>query len=131
MPGNRLFTVKYSKVEALDEFKKHHGVNLPRSAFAYIGDIRNKSTWKMPYRNPDGTVDTSRIDKAVNYLLSPGGYRGVTVNDRSIPEAATPDVAKKLVKAYKEIDKWNEANCKPVERLEAYLKIKGISENEI
>jgi hypothetical protein len=41
-----------------------------------LGDIRNKGTWIAPYRNPNGSIDTKRLGHAVNYLLSPGGYRG-------------------------------------------------------
>ncbi|OIQ07567.1 hypothetical protein MTCOM_04160 [Moorella thermoacetica] len=131
LPSQAICIFKCSPTPSPNEFKKHHGVNLHYSCFAYVGDLRDKSTWKMPYRNPDYTVDTGRIDKAVNYLLSPGGYRGVTVNDRSVPEAASVDVAKKLARAYKEIGKWDDQNCKPVARLKEYLRQKGVTDEEI
>jgi hypothetical protein len=112
------------------EYKTHHGVSLSRDCFAYVGDPRDKTTWRLPYRNPDLTVDTSRIDKAVNYLLSPGGYRGITVTDKSIPEGASVYVARTLAKAYKEIGRWNDGKCKPVEKLRQYLQQKGVTEDQ-
>lgn len=124
----RSFSFQLSRLP--NEYKTHHGVALPRECFAYIGDIRDKATWRLPYRNPDSTVDTSRIDKAVNYLLSPGGYRGIRVTDKSIPEGASVEVAKKLAKAYKELGRWNETNCKPAERLRQYLQQKGVMEDQ-
>lgn len=114
-----------------NEYKKHHGVLLAPECFAYVGDPRDKATWRLPYRNSDFTVDTSRIDKAVNYLLSPGGYRGVTVTDKSIPEGASVYVAKTLAKAYKEIGRWNDGKCKPAETLRQYLQQKGVTEEQI
>ena len=83
----------------------------------------------MPYRNADLTVDTGRIDKAVNYLLSPGGYRGAVATEKSIPEAASVDVAKKLAKAFVEIGRWNDIKYKPAQRVREYLQQKGITED--
>ena len=87
-------------------FKTHHGVKLPYYCFAYVGDLRDKSTWLMPYRNPDGSVDTKRLGHAVNFLLSPGGYRGQKAARERIPEAATLLCAMRLARAYKEIGQW-------------------------
>lgn len=111
------------------EYRKHHGVALPRECWAYAYD-RDKQTWMLPYRNPDFTVDTKRIAAAVNFLFSPGGYRGARATDESIPEGYLVDVAKKLAKAYKEIGRWNDTNCKPVERLRQYLQQKGVTEDQ-
>lgn len=76
LPTEKLFSFEHFKANASGDFKTHHGVSLPRSAFAYIGDIHNKSTWKMPYRNADGTVDTARIDKAVKLFAVSRGLQG-------------------------------------------------------
>ncbi|HGE71299.1 TPA: hypothetical protein ENX78_10720 [Candidatus Poribacteria bacterium] len=106
-PTNVLCAIPYDASEDEGLYKNHHGVKLHYSCFAYVGDIRDKSTWIAPYRNEDGSVDTNRIGHAVNYLLSPGGYRGQKATSQRIPNAATPFVALKLAKAYKEIGKWN------------------------
>ena len=131
LPGYTVYSFSYTPAPQPNEFKKHHGIDLHYSCFAYIGDLRDKATWKMPYRNADGSVDTGRIDKAVNYLLSPGGYRGATVSDRSVPEAASVDVAKKLARAYKEIGKLDDQHCKPAARLKEYLEQKGVRIEDI
>ena len=39
-------------------------------------------------------------------------------------------MAKTLAKAYKEIGRWNDAKCKPVERLRQYLQEKGVTEDQ-
>jgi len=106
-PTDVLCSIPYVASEDEGLYKNHHGVKLHYSCFAYIGDIRDKSTWIAPYRNEDGSVDTNRIGHAVNYLLSPGGYRGQKASSQRIPDAATPLVALRLAKAYKEVGKWN------------------------
>ncbi len=131
LPGQCISSFSYTPAPQPNEFKKHHGIDLHYSCFAYIGDLRDKSTWKMPYRNADGSVDTGRIDKAVNFLLSPGGYRGATVSDRSVPEAASVDVAKKLARGYREIGKLDDQHCKPAARLKEYLEQKGVRLDDI
>lgn len=107
-------------------FKTHHGVKLPYNSFAYIGDLRDKKTWKLPYLLEDGhSVDTGRIDKAVSYLFSPGGYRGVQSKGK-IPEASLPDVAKKLAKAYSQLGNWSkDESLKSVQILWQYLDSRG------
>lgn len=60
----------------------------------------------MPYRNPDGSVDTEHIGRAVNFRLQPGGYRGQKASRQRIPEAATLLCALRLARAYKEIGRW-------------------------
>ena len=131
VPNEPKYSFCFESCPLPNECKKHHGVALHYTCFAYIGDLRDKGTWKLPYRNADMSVDTGRIDKAVNYLLSPGGYRGATANDRSVPEAASVDVAKKLARAYKEISRWDDPKCKPVERLREYLQQKGVTEDQL
>ena len=131
VPNQPLYSFCSESCPSPNEYKTHHGASLHYTCFAYLGDLRDKATWKMPYRNADMSVDIRRIDKAVNYLLSPGGYRGATATDRSVPEAASVDVAKKLARAYKEINKWDDPKCKPVERLRQYLQQKGVTEDQL
>jgi len=71
LPADTLYSIEYIPTAQPNEFKKHHGVDLHYTCYAYIGDLREKKTWKLPYRNSDNTIDSKRIDKAVNYLLSP------------------------------------------------------------
>lgn len=131
-----LFSVPF--VPSLDEAlrKTHHGVALPYTCFAYVGDLRNKQTWKMPYREADGSVDTKRIGHAVNYLLSPGGYRGQKADNHVIPVAATTLVALRLARAYKELEQWKKpavlfkpgGKPSPQELLWTYLYQQGLEE---
>lgn len=101
-----LRSIPYSAAQDDALYKRHHGELLHYSCFAYVGDLRDKQTWIMPYRNPDGSVDTKRIGHAVNFLLSPGGYRGQKATRQRIPEAATLLCALRLARAYKEIGRW-------------------------
>ncbi len=98
--------IHYSAAKDDALYKRHHGELLHYSCFAYVGDLRDKQTWMMPYRNPDSSVDTKRLGHAVNFLLSPGGYRGQKASRQRIPEAATLLCALKLARAYKEIGRW-------------------------
>ncbi len=116
--------------------KTHHSIPLPYSCFAYVGDLRNKKTWKMPYRNADGSADTKRLGHAVNYLLSPGGYRGQKAEEDAVPVAATTLVALRLARAYKELDQWKKPAVlfkpgnkpSPQELLWTYLYQQGLEE---
>jgi hypothetical protein len=105
-PTSVLYAFPYDAEGDEALFKVHHGVRLHYSCFAFVGDLRDKKTWIAPYRNADGSVDTQRLGHAVNYLLSPGGYRGQKASSERIPEAATPLVALRLARAYLEIGKW-------------------------
>jgi hypothetical protein len=131
-----LFSVPF--VASLDDAlcKSHHGLPLPYTCFAYVGDLRNKQTWKMPYRNADGSVDTRRVGHAVNYLLSPGGYRGQKAENDAVPVAATTLVALRLARAYKELGQWRKPTilfkpggkpC-PQELLWTYLYQQGLED---
>jgi hypothetical protein len=136
-PTEELFTLPYDADEDASLYKTHHGVKLHYSCFAYVGDIRDKETWRAPYRNPDGSVDVKRIGHAVNYLLSPSGHRGKQASRQRIPEAATPLVAIRLAKAYKEIGKWDKPDTlfgvgkkpNPQHLLWTYLYQNGLEEN--
>jgi len=80
--------------ELLDS--KYH---LPAHCFAYVGDPAHTSSWHLPYRLADGSVDTRRLPKAIEAILS--NYRGGHVT--SIPEAAIPDVLVCLARAAHEL----------------------------
>ncbi|WP_026961026.1 hypothetical protein [Alicyclobacillus herbarius] len=120
-------TIEHS-VETIDPklYKSHHGTKLPYKSFAYIGDLRDKKTWKLPYLLEDGkTVDTGRIDKAVSYIWGQGGYRGAKSKGR-LPEEALPDVAKKLARAYQQLGRWSKDDkSKAVQMLWQYLESRG------
>ncbi|MBW1666883.1 MAG: type I restriction enzyme HsdR N-terminal domain-containing protein [Deltaproteobacteria bacterium] len=72
---------------------------LPAVCFAYVPDDAKPSTWKLRYRNPDGSVSSSHLAAAVA-ALSPGGFRGRRVE---IPLEHITDVKRRLFQAYKEI----------------------------
>lgn len=74
---------------------------LPSWCFAYVGDIEDTGTWKLPYRLPDGQVDTKRLPKALSALL--GTFRGKKV--QGIPERALPSVYEALYRGVVAADK--------------------------
>lgn len=73
----------------------HPKYRRPASCFAYVGDANRPSTWALPYRMPDGSVDAARLPKAIQAILS--NYRGAHVG--AVPEAAIPDVLVTLGRA--------------------------------
>ena len=73
----------------------HHKYKLPARCFAYVGDANDTYTWKLPYRLADGQVDSKRLPKAIQALLS--NYRGARVG--GIPEPAMPEIFKRLASA--------------------------------
>jgi hypothetical protein len=105
-PPQILRTIAYSATEDEALFRRHHGEALHYSCFAYVGDLRDKSTWMMPYRTADRSVDTARLGHAVNFLLSPGGYRGQKAETTRVPQAATLLCALRLARAYHEMGRW-------------------------
>jgi hypothetical protein len=72
---------------------------LPARCFAYVGDVSRPSSWHLPYRVADGSVDGRRLPKAIDAILS--NYRGGHVT--SIPERAIPDVLVCLARAAHEL----------------------------
>lgn len=72
----------------------HPKYQLPAGCFAYVGDPRRTSTWKLPYLEADGTVDSRRLPKAIQSVLR--DYRGEQVR---LPEEAVPDVLARLASA--------------------------------
>lgn len=73
----------------------HPKYQLPVRCFAYAGDANDPRTWKLPYLLADGKVDTKRLPKAIQALLS--NYRGAKVS--GLPEAAVPGILKRLASA--------------------------------
>jgi hypothetical protein len=77
-----------------DDSLLHPKYGLPVGCFAYVGDPRRTSTWKLPYLEADGTVDAKRLPKAIQSVLR--DYRGEQVR---LPEEAVPDVLARLASA--------------------------------
>lgn len=73
----------------------HPRYKLPATCFAYAPDANRPATWKLPYRLSDGTVDSKRLPKAIQALLS--NYRGAKVC--GIPEFDMPAVLARLAGA--------------------------------
>lgn len=78
----------------------HPKYKRPAECFAYVGDAGDPRTWKLPYRRPDGRVDTTHLTGAIRSVIS--NYRGARVN---LPEKAVPDVLVRLGMAVAEIRK--------------------------
>jgi hypothetical protein len=66
-----------------------------------VGDPSRTSTWYLPYRLIDGSVDQRRLPKASCAVVI--NYRGAKV--KKIPDAAMPEVFWRLGEAAKEIGK--------------------------
>ncbi len=73
----------------------HPKYHVPASCFAYVGDYAKTSTWKLPYKLADGSIDAARLPKAIQCILS--NYRGAKVS--GIPEEAIPAVLERLAEA--------------------------------
>lgn len=91
---------RYRKTSVQEKHKKKKR-QLPASCFAYVPDPDKPTTWKLRYRNPDGSVDEKHLYAAVA-SLSPGGFRGRRVE---IPDEHLPQVKEKLRQAYAELGK--------------------------
>ncbi len=78
----------------------HPKYKRPAECFAYVEDARKPQTWKLPYRLPNGAVDTKHLTGAIRSVIS--NYRGARVH---LPEKAVPDVLVRLGKAVAEIGK--------------------------
>jgi hypothetical protein len=77
-----------------DETLLHPKYHLPARCFAYVGDQQRPPTWKLPYLEADGTVDSRRLPKAIQSVLQ--DYRGEQVR---LPEQAVPGVLARLASA--------------------------------
>jgi hypothetical protein len=74
---------------------------LPARCFAYVGNAADVRTWKLPYRLVDGSIDTKRLPKAIQAILS--NYRGTKVS--GVNEKDIPDVLVRLARAATSIGK--------------------------
>lgn len=72
----------------------HPKYHLPASCFAYVPNPLQPSTWKLPYRLSDGSIDEKRLPKAIQAILS--NYRGAKVS--SIPDEDVPAVLLRLAR---------------------------------
>lgn len=79
----------------LDEALVHPRYKLPARCFAYVPDASNPKSWKLPYRLSDGSIDTKRLPKAIQAILT--NYRGVKVSE--IDEKDIPDILVTLAHA--------------------------------
>jgi hypothetical protein len=77
----------------------HPKYHLPATCFGYVGDHSKPQSWKLPYLLADGAVDTKRLPKAVQSILS--NYRGAKVS--GIPEEAIPAVLTRLARAARQM----------------------------
>jgi hypothetical protein len=77
-----------------DDTLLHPKYQLPAGCFAYVGDPQRTATWKLPYLEADGTVDSKRLPKAIQCVLR--DYRGEQVR---LPEQAVPGVLARLADA--------------------------------
>lgn len=84
----------------------HHKYALPARCFAYVGNAGDTRTWKLPYLDADGGVDTKRLPGAINAVLR--SYRGERV---AIPEAAIPDVLVRLARAATAAGRFKAVAC--------------------
>jgi hypothetical protein len=87
----------------------HPRYGLPARCFAYAPYPENPDTWKLPYLLADGSVDTKRLPKAIQSLVS--NYRGETV--KGIPASEVPDVLVKLARAAASLGKLPHQSRKP------------------
>jgi hypothetical protein len=79
----------------------HAKYKLPARCFAYVPDASDPRTWKLPHLCASGTVDASRLPKAIQSIIS--NYRGAKVG--AIPEQALPHVLTKLARAAASVGK--------------------------
>ncbi|MHB8346131.1 MAG: hypothetical protein ACYDHM_02925 [Acidiferrobacterales bacterium] len=79
----------------------HPKYKVPAECFAYVGDASKTATWKLPYRNLDGSVDEKHLSGAIRAVVT--NYRGAHV--KTVPDVAIADVLVRLGRAAAEIRK--------------------------
>lgn len=72
---------------------------LNEAHWAYVGDAEDPQTWKLRFREADGSVSRRDLGRATAHL-SPGGFDGRRLE---CPEADLPEVKRRLREAYAEI----------------------------
>ena len=102
--------------DAATEVLLHPKYQRPWQCFAYVPDANKPSTWKLPYRLMDGTIDPKRLPKAIQSLLT--NYRGTKV--KGIPESAAKSVLLTLAAAPERSGKMP-ANGRPASGIYANL----------
>jgi hypothetical protein len=86
----------------------HPKYKIPSRCFAYVENSVKPGSWKLPYLLHDGEVDTKRLSGAIRCITS--NYRGANVS--GIPDAAIPDVLRRLATAAERIGKMPHQNPK-------------------
>jgi HK97 family phage major capsid protein len=81
--------------------KTVNGQELPASAFLYIGDAEDTSTWKLPVKDASGEINLGRVAAAAA-AVSPKGFRGKRVD---VPKEAMGDIKRRLISMYKRLGK--------------------------
>lgn len=79
----------------------HPKYKIPAGCFAYVGDANKTSTWKLPFRTEQFEIDSKRLPKAIQALLT--NYRGSGVN--GIPASDVPKVLVRLAQAARSLGK--------------------------
>lgn len=79
----------------------HPKYKLPATCFAYVENAGNPNTWKLPYRLVDGSIDTKRLPKAIQAIVT--NYRGAQVG--GIPKDSIPIVLSVLAEAASQVGK--------------------------
>lgn len=87
----------------------HPKYHLSATCFAYVGDYSKPRSWKLPYLLADGAVDTKRLPKAIQAILS--NFRGVKVS--GIPETAIRAVLERLATAARQTGHMPPDACNP------------------
>ncbi len=74
-------------------------INLPLlpQCYAYVPNQHDPTTWKLPYRNPDGTPNADALVLAAMQLGGDGRATGIPADDKAI-------VKQRLRQAYFELD---------------------------
>jgi hypothetical protein len=62
-------TVTVANAELADDTLLHPKYGLPARCFAHVGDPARPGTWKLPYLLADGSVDATRLPKAIGAVI--------------------------------------------------------------
>jgi hypothetical protein len=100
----------------------HPTYRLPACCFAYVGDASKPRTWHLPYLRADLNVDSRRLPKAIQALVS--NYRGARLANSSIPDQAVPSTLLRLAHAAAQTGHWpiNATSADAYLRLDEHLK---------
>lgn len=80
---------------------------LPASAFAFVPDKEKRSTWKLSFKNPDGSLNPNGVSSAVVALSGADGGKPMKVSAEARKKINN---AWEVVKAWRESEKKKEAN---------------------